>query len=72
MTKQGKKLIYQMDSVVISIKPKGEVKIGVVGKYVSLPDAYKSLTEALTHGGIANDVKVKRMGKCGRCGIKRH
>jgi CTP synthase len=36
-----------------------EVTIGVVGKYVGLPDAYKSLTEALVHGGLANRVKVK-------------
>ena len=36
----------------------GEVTIGVVGKYVGLPDAYKSLHEALVHGGIANRVKV--------------
>jgi CTP synthase len=39
--------------------PEGEVTIGVVGKYVGLPDAYKSLNEALTHGGLANRVKVK-------------
>jgi CTP synthase len=38
--------------------PEGEVTIGVVGKYVGLPDAYKSLHEALVHGGIANKVKV--------------
>lgn len=38
--------------------PEGEVTIGVVGKYVGLPDAYKSLQEALVHGGIANRVKV--------------
>src|SRR5205085_8735174 len=38
--------------------PEGEVNIGVVGKYVGLPDAYKSLTEALIHGGLANRVKV--------------
>ncbi len=38
--------------------PEGEVTIGVVGKYVSLPDAYKSLNEALAHGGMANRVKV--------------
>ena len=37
----------------------GEVTIGVVGKYVGLPDAYKSLTEALVHGGLANRVKVR-------------
>jgi CTP synthase len=36
----------------------GEVDIGVVGKYVGLQDAYKSLQEALVHGGIANRVKV--------------
>lgn len=38
--------------------PEGEVTIAVVGKYVELLDAYKSLAEALTHGGIANAVKV--------------
>src|SRR5437868_15478897 len=35
-----------------------EVTIGVVGKYVGLPDAYKSLRESLVHGGIANRAKV--------------
>ncbi|MBG0775808.1 MAG: CTP synthase [Desulfovibrionaceae bacterium] len=38
--------------------PKGEVTIGIVGKYVDLKEAYKSLHEALVHGGVANDVKV--------------
>ena len=38
--------------------PEGEVTIAVVGKYTELKDAYKSLIEALTHGGIANRVKV--------------
>nr|WP_298927990.1 CTP synthase [uncultured Erythrobacter sp.] len=38
--------------------PEGEVTIGVIGKYVGLPDAYKSLNEALVHGGLANRVKV--------------
>ncbi|MGH6743433.1 CTP synthase [Novosphingobium sp. PhB57] len=38
--------------------PEGEVTIGVVGKYVGLQDAYKSLNEALVHGGMANRVKV--------------
>ena len=38
--------------------PEGEVTIGVVGKYVGLPDAYKSLHEALVHGGLASRVKV--------------
>ena len=38
--------------------PEGEVTIAIVGKYVDLHDAYKSLIEALTHGGIANKAKV--------------
>ena len=38
--------------------PEGEVTIGVVGKYVGLQDAYKSLSEALVHGGMAHRVKV--------------
>ena len=37
----------------------GEVRIAIVGKYTNLLDAYKSLAEALTHGGIANRVRVK-------------
>ncbi|MFO7296807.1 MAG: CTP synthase [Pseudomonadota bacterium] len=39
--------------------PEGEVTIAVVGKYTELKDAYKSLIEALVHGGIANKVRVK-------------
>ena len=39
--------------------PKKEVEIAVVGKYVKLTDSYKSLNEALTHGGIANNCKVQ-------------
>jgi CTP synthase len=39
-------------------KPEGKVTIAVVGKYTALPDAYKSLAEALGHGGIANNVRV--------------
>ncbi len=39
--------------------PTGEVTIGVVGKYVSLREAYKSLGEALTHGGIAHQLRVR-------------
>jgi CTP synthase len=42
-----------------SIKPEGEVSIAIVGKYTGLMDAYKSLSEALDHGGIANNVRVK-------------
>ena len=40
-------------------KPNGEVNIGIVGKYVDLKESYKSLTEALIHGGIGNNVTVK-------------
>ncbi|HHZ07785.1 MAG TPA: CTP synthase [Rhizobiales bacterium] len=39
--------------------PEGEVTIAVVGKYTGLKDAYKSLIEALSHGGLANKVRVK-------------
>ncbi|HEY5829174.1 MAG: CTP synthase [Hyphomicrobiaceae bacterium] len=39
--------------------PEGEVTIAIVGKYTGLKDAYKSLNEALFHGGIANKVRVK-------------
>tara|TARA_B100000401_G_scaffold409544_1_gene327092 strand:- start:6186 stop:7817 length:1632 start_codon:yes stop_codon:yes gene_type:complete len=40
------------------LDPDGEVSIGIVGKYTGLADAYKSLNEALSHGGIFNNVKV--------------
>ncbi len=39
--------------------PKTEVTIGITGKYVDLTESYKSLHEALVHGGIANEAKVK-------------
>ena len=39
--------------------PEGEVTIAIVGKYTGLKDAYKSLIEALTHGGIANRIRVR-------------
>ena len=39
--------------------PEGSVRIGIVGKYVELTDSYKSLNEALVHGGIANRVRVE-------------
>lgn len=39
--------------------PDGEVRIALVGKYTILPDAYKSVLEALQHGGLSNQVKVK-------------
>ena len=40
------------------VNPDGEVTVAIVGKYTGLKDAYKSLNEALVHGGIANNVKV--------------
>ena len=42
-----------------ALAPEGEVAIAIVGKYTGLKDAYKSLAEALAHGGIANNVRVK-------------
>jgi len=52
------KLTRWTDIVERLTHPEGEVTIGVVGKYTGLKDAYKSLSEALVHGGIANRVKV--------------
>ena len=43
----------------IILNTKKQVNIAIIGKYVDLKDAYKSLDEALTHGGIANNIKVK-------------
>ena len=40
------------------LRPKKDVNIGIIGKYVNLKDAYKSLDEALIHGGISNNLKV--------------
>lgn len=52
--------LTRWQTVVKRIKePEGEVKIAIVGKYTGLKDAYKSLNEALAHGGIANNVRVK-------------
>src|SRR5207253_4856591 len=46
--------------IVSAVKnPKETVEIAMVGKYVDLTDSYKSLNEALTHGGIANECRVK-------------
>jgi CTP synthase len=51
--------LEKWEKIVRRIKnPEGEVTIAVVGKYTNLNDSYKSLNEALTHGGIANKVKV--------------
>jgi CTP synthase len=57
----GKPELAQWERIVERIRrPKnGTVKIAVVGKYVALVDSYKSVQEALYHGGIANDVKVQ-------------
>ncbi|MBT6291060.1 MAG: CTP synthase, partial [Rhodospirillaceae bacterium] len=41
-----------------ALAPEGDVAIAIVGKYMGLKDAYKSLSEALAHGGIANNVRV--------------
>ncbi|WP_409420875.1 CTP synthase [Pseudaeromonas sp. ZJS20] len=49
---EWEKVIYQ------EANPTGEVTIGMVGKYVSLPDAYKSVNEALKHGGLKNRLTV--------------
>ena len=55
-----KKDLSEWQELVHKIKnPQGEVTIGIVGKYVSHEDSYKSLAEALLHGGVASNVKVK-------------
>jgi CTP synthase len=52
--------LSRWESLVARIKnPHHHVRVGIVGKYVEFPDAYKSLNEALLHGGIANDAKVE-------------
>ena len=48
-----KDLVHRLEN------PAHTVKIGIVGKYVHLTDTYKSLNEALTHGGLANDSRVE-------------
>ncbi len=51
--------LSQWNEVVDRVKnPEGEVRIAVVGKYMQVKDSYKSLSEALTHGGLANNVRV--------------
>ena len=56
----GEPDMRRWERVVQSIRqPEGEVTIAVVGKYTGLLDAYKSLGEALTHGGFAHNVRVK-------------
>ncbi len=52
--------LSRWDAIVNRIRrPEGEVRIAIVGKYTHLLDSYKSLGEAMTHGGIANNVRVK-------------
>jgi CTP synthase len=52
--------LSQWETLVSRVKhPKNLVRVGMVGKYVEFPDAYKSLNEALMHGGIANDCQVE-------------
>jgi CTP synthase len=52
--------LSKWEALVGKIKhPRQSCRIGIVGKYVEFPDAYKSLNEALLHGGIANDAKVE-------------
>ena len=59
LEKKNPELEY-WNSIIKRIKnPDHEVTIGMVGKYVELKDAYKSLIEALTHGGIDNNTRVK-------------
>jgi CTP synthase len=56
----GQRDLSRWQSIVERIKnPAKSVRIGIVGKYVDLVDSYKSLNEALGHGGIANDARVE-------------
>ena len=56
---KGTRDLTRWQEVVDSVRnPHGEVSVGIVGKYVDLADSYKSLNEALAHGGFANGVKV--------------
>ncbi|HEX2644364.1 MAG TPA: CTP synthase [Thermoanaerobaculia bacterium] len=52
--------LSRWEALVSRVKhPKHRVRVGIVGKYVELPDSYKSLNEALMHGAIANDASVE-------------
>jgi len=56
----GEPNLGRWEKIVQAVKePEGSVTIAIVGKYTNLLDAYKSLSEALTHGGIAHNVKVR-------------
>lgn len=52
-------LDWEKNVVKRALKPKGKVTVAVVGKYIGLQDAYKSIYEALIHAGIYNNVKVE-------------
>ena len=55
----GERKMQQWEKLVERVRhPKDAVTIGVVGKYVDYEDSYKSLKEALVHGGLANDLRV--------------
>ena len=57
---EGSPDLTRWEKIVHAIRePEGEVNVAVVGKYTALLDSYKSLAEALLHGGIANNVRVK-------------
>lgn len=57
---RGEPDLKQWESFLARLKnPKQEVRIGLVGKYVELPDAYKSIIESFIHAGAANECKVK-------------
>ncbi len=56
----GKFDLSKWENIIDNVRhPEGEVRVAVVGKYTQLLEAYKSLSEALNHGGIANRYKVK-------------
>ena len=59
MARPPAKLVPWRKMIEAVIHPKGTVRIGVIGKYSELQDAYKSLYEAISHGGIAHQVKVE-------------
>lgn len=56
---QGPEMSVWQDILRKLIAPRHQVRIGVVGKYVGLNDAYKSVFEAISHGGVANDCGVQ-------------
>ncbi|HEQ72419.1 MAG TPA: CTP synthase [Spirochaetia bacterium] len=56
---QNKKITHWADMIDKYVKAEKVVRIGIVGKYIELHDSYKSIFEALIHGGIAHHVKIK-------------